>query len=96
MLAREMFERLRQPQFAEPAELDAAPVEEQADEEKEAELSDAEFCRKMCADVEGVREGLVPSIAGAMRPVLKDQPWSPKRKRRNRYRKAFLRSPSSL
>jgi len=53
------------------------------------QLSDGDFFRQLRADVEGVREGLVPSIADLMRPALKDRPWSPRRKRRDRHGKAF-------
>ena len=53
------------------------------------QLSDEDFFRQLRADVEGVREGLVPSIADLMRPALKDRPWSPRRKRRDRHGKAF-------
>jgi hypothetical protein len=66
---------------AEPAELDADPVDEPGEEP----VSDADFLRSLRADVAGVREGLVPSITQAQRPVLKDRPWSKRRRPRDRY-----------
>jgi hypothetical protein len=59
-----------------------APIEDEPEEEPE--LSDADFLCQLRADVAGVREGLVPSIAEAMRPALKNRPWSKRHKRRDR------------
>ena len=74
----------------EPAEFDEEPEPDAWDEADElAAMSDADFLRQLRADVEGVREGLVPSMTDAMRPALKDRPWSPRRKRRDRYGRAF-------
>jgi hypothetical protein len=61
----------------------------QAAEEGEEQLSDDEFLRQLRADVEGVREGLVPSITSAMRPAIQQRPWSKRRKKRDRHGKAF-------
>ena len=88
MLAREMFQRLSQPQAAEPADPDTDPVEEQTDAEHDAALSDADFLKALRQDVQGVREGVVPSIVAAMRPALQDRPWSKRRKRRDKHGKA--------
>ena len=79
----------------EPLDQDAAADIDQGDAEltdvaeEDAELSDADFYRQLRRDVAGCREGCVPSITDAMRPALKDRPWSPKRKRRDRYGRAF-------
>ena len=56
-------------------------------EAAEAELSDAAFYQSLRQDITGCREGSVPSITDAMRPALKDRPWGPRHKRRDRYGK---------
>jgi hypothetical protein len=93
MLAREMFEQLRQQQLhPEPAEPDAEQLEQDEtteSNEEEAELSDAAFLKSLRQDVEGVREGLIPSIVAAQRPSPKDRPWGQRHKRRDRHGKAF-------
>jgi len=58
-------------------------------EDEEAELSDAEFYQSLRRDVAGCREGSIPSITDAMRPPIQNRPWSPRRKRRDRYGRAF-------
>jgi hypothetical protein len=50
----------------------------------EDELTDDDFLRQLRTDVEGVRDGTVKSIVGAMRPPLKDRPWGRRHKRRDR------------
>ena len=54
-----------------------------------AAMSDADLYRQLRQDVTSVREGSVRSITDAMCPALKDRPWSPRRKRRDRHGKAF-------
>jgi hypothetical protein len=61
----------------------------QAAEEGEEQLTDEQFLRQLRADVEVVREGTIPSIVAAQRQSPNDRPWSPRRKRRDRYGKAF-------
>ena len=63
------------------------PVEQ--DEPEDVELSDAEFYQSLRRDVAGCREGSIPSITDAMRPPIQNRPWSPRRKRRDRYGRAF-------
>jgi len=95
----------RRPSLAapEPPTADAIPAEtdfdakdgawDDSDEEQltdeEAELSDAEFYQSLRRDVAGCREGSIPSITDAMRPPIQNRPWSPRRKRRDRYGRAF-------
>jgi len=70
----------------EPAEFDqedAEPDEGQLPDE-EAALSDAEFYKQLRRDVEDVSAGLVRSITDAMRPALKNRPWSKRHKIRDR------------
>lgn len=86
MPARDML-RPWQPPVAEPDIAHEPDAHDEAD--KLAAMPDADFLRQLRADLEGVREGLVPSMADAMRPALKDRPWSPKHKRRDRYGRAF-------
>jgi hypothetical protein len=52
-------------------------------------MSDADFYRQARADIEGVREGLIPSIVAAQRQSPKDRPWGKRHKRRDRHGKAF-------
>jgi len=74
----------------EPAEFDEEPDIDAWDAADElAAMSDADFLRQLRADVEGVREGLVPSMTDAMRPVIKDRPWGRRHKRRDHYGRAF-------
>ena len=61
----------------------------QAAEEGEEQLTDDKFLRQLRADVEEVREGTIRSIVAAQRQSPKGRPWSPRRKRRDRYGKAF-------
>jgi len=56
----------------------------QAAEEGEEQLTDDQFHRQLRADVEGVREGTIPSIVAAQRQSPKDRPWSKRHKIRNR------------
>jgi len=75
---------------AEPADIDQEDtklpdVDEEQLANEEAELSDVEFYQSLRRDVVGCREGSVPSITDAMRPPLKDRPWSKKRYPRDRY-----------
>jgi len=86
MPARDML-RHWQPPVVEPDIAHEPDAHDEAD--KLAAMPDADFLRQLRADLEGVREGLVPSMADAMRPALKDRPWSPKHKRRDRYGRAF-------
>jgi hypothetical protein len=58
--------------------------EGQAAEEGEEQLTDDQFLRQLRADVEGVREGTIPSIVAAQRQSPKDRPWSKRHKIRNR------------
>ena|SRR5215469_2965802 len=82
------------PNQAEPAnidqdqeELEGVELDEEQflEEEEDAELSDADFYRQLRQDVEGVREGTVPSIADTEHKVRQMRPWSKKRHRRDRY-----------
>ena len=56
--------------------------------DEEPVLSD-EFLRQLRGDVEGVREGRVPSIIAAQRPSPKDRPRSRRYKRRDKHGNAF-------
>ena len=55
----------------------------QAAEEGEEQFTDNQFLRQLRADVEGVREGTIPSIVAAQRQSPKDPPWSKRHKIRN-------------
>jgi hypothetical protein len=81
MLAREMFERQRQPNRLSPSRFDQ--------DEPEDELSDADFARELRADIEGVQAGLVSAGSEDAHPVRQQRPFSPKRKRRDRFGRAF-------
>jgi len=92
----------RRPSLAEPeapaaddddslSELAALDEEPDAWDEADelAAMPDADFLRQLRAEVEGVRAGIVPAGRESEHPAPKDRPWSPKRKRRDRYGRAF-------
>jgi hypothetical protein len=56
---------------------------------EEGQLTDETFMKALCKDVEGVRSGVVQSMTDAMRPALKDRPWGPRHKVRDKHGKAF-------
>ena|SRR5215469_9110290 len=74
----------------EPSEFHEEPEPDAWGEADElAVMSDEDFYRQLRQDVTGVRQGSVPSITDAMRPPIQNRPWSPRRKRRDRYGRAF-------
>ena len=74
----------------EPAEFDEEAEPDAWDEADElTAMSDEDFYRQLRQDVAGVREGSVPSITDAVRPTIKDRPWSPWRKRSDRHGRDF-------
>jgi hypothetical protein len=76
------------PEPAEPLEQageDIDPVEPA----EEPTLSDAEFLRGLRADMEGVRDGTVQSIADATRPPIKQRPWGRRHKIRDKHGRAY-------
>jgi hypothetical protein len=77
------------PDDANTLEPDVADEPTDPDEPEDAELSDGDFLRGLRADVEGVREGIVPSITDAIRPSPQDRPWGRRHKRRDRDGRAF-------
>ena len=85
MLARDARGRMQRPT----AEADNSPEPDALDEADEfVAMSDADFYRQARAEIDGVREGTLPSIADAQRPPLQQRPC-PKRKRRDRHGKVF-------
>jgi hypothetical protein len=82
MLSREMFQRLH----AEPEPPEEVDQDEPVEEEQ---LTDEQFLRQLRSDVEGVKAGFVPAGSEDAHPAPKDRPWSPRRKRRDRYGHAF-------
>lgn len=81
MLARKMFERLRQQAEPEP---EPPNVEALENEPEAAALSDAGFLRSLRASVDQVRAGTVRSIAATEHKVPQMRPWSKKRRPRDR------------
>ena len=81
MLARDARGRMQRPT----AEADNSPEPDALDEADElVAMSDADFYRQARADIEGVREGLIPSIVATQRQSPKDRPWGKRYKVRNR------------
>ena len=54
-----------------------------------AAMPDEEFYRELSKDIDGVAAGPIAGGREDAHPTPKDRPWSPKRKRRERYGRAF-------
>jgi len=80
MLARDARGRMQRPT----AEADNSPEPEAPDEADVGRDVGCGFLPAGPADIEGVREGLIPSIVATQRQSPKDRPWGKRYKVRNR------------